>query len=172
MLYYGYQLLEGIVFEKTYKRFSGFSKVITFWNIFINRSNLFLLGRQVSRIIFRYNTYYQSKDVWGFIGAVSFVIGLSLTIFYLDSKLEHKRLSNRFIKSVGALSILFSTWLVHKEFAYICFIFWVMGIYLLIGFLQDIILLSIGNFLKLETNYQLMIAIPLITIVLNYLLKI
>lgn len=117
-------------------------------------------------------TYYQSRDVWGFIGAVSFVIGLSLTIFYLDSKLEHKRLSNRFIKSVGALSILFSTWLVHKEFAYICFIFWVMGIYLLIGFLQDIISLSIGNFLKLETNYQLMIAIPLITIVLNYLLKI
>lgn len=117
-------------------------------------------------------TYYQSRDVWGLIGAVSFMIGLSLTIFYLDSKLEHKRLSNRFIKSVVILTFTFLSWLVIKEFAYFVFTFWVTGICLLIGVIQDVISLSIGHFLKMETNYQLMIAIPLITIVLNYLLKI
>lgn len=115
----------------------------------------------------------QIDTIWGIFGVLCTLVGVMLIFSNIGFKEHDSEISKIFNRAIGILLFISISWLMDEKWiAYVMVLFWAVTIYLLVEVLHRISDILRKYFSELETNYQLMIAIPIITICLNYLLKI
>lgn len=110
----------------------------------------------------------QDENSWGVTGILISIIGLTLVFGYLDDNKSEKSILGKLFFVLVVLSSVFMFWLLDVSFAYFGVIFFVLVIYLLLGLLYDLVILVKTYVEELETNLQLMLVIPVLTVLLNY----
>lgn len=117
-------------------------------------------------------TDLQTNFVWGNIALVMSLFGIYILTINLSSKKDYNKLLYRFSLFWAAVMLIFSTWVyTDQSIAYFGVIGLVVGISILFDTLIDLGYKLTDIYNKLEPFDKLTITIPVITILLNEILR-
>lgn len=110
----------------------------------------------------------QTEYTWGKVAVLVSAVGFVFIREYFKGKGSSERLFERIFSIIAFVCTMLFFWLLNEQFAYVGILSFVIVVYLAVGLIFDVFKIVASYLVQLESNLQLTLIIPILTVILNY----